>query len=110
MKKFYSHLIEVETLTVELEQMDLSDHEKKTLAHLVDANLHHTILDAIFDELKDEDKHAFLRVLASDDHDKIWDFLKARIDLVEEKIKKTAIDLKTKMKKDIADAKKKGEK
>lgn len=104
MKHFYSHLIEVDTLIIELDSMDLSEKEKLHLAALIDTNLHHAILDAIFSQLSDGDKTVFLEQLDSKDHKRIWRFLNEKIDKVEEKIKLAAKNLKEELHKDIKKA------
>lgn len=101
MKKFYSHLIEMESVTYELEKLDLSYEERYHLASLVDSSLHHVVLDAILSELSNQDKRVFLQHLNEDDHDKIWKFLNEKIDNIEEKIKKAAADLKIELHEDL---------
>lgn len=100
-KHFYSHLIEIESLSVELDQMDLSETERAHLASLIDSNLHHTILDAIFSELSEDDKQELVEKIGASDHDKIWEFLNKRVDNVEEKIKKAVKELKDELHKDV---------
>lgn len=104
---FYSHLIEIETITSELGKMDLSEEEKLHLAELIDSSLHHTILDAILSQLQDQDKRVFLRHVTSGDDLKIWNFLNGKIEGVEEKIKKAAESLKGELHKDLREVTKK---
>lgn len=106
MKYFYTHLIEIESLALKLDELDLSKEEKLHLAKLVDSSLHHTILDAIFSHLSDSDKRVLVNHLDENDHEKIWEFLQGRIDNVEEKIKKAADDLKIELHKDLKEASK----
>lgn len=105
MKNFYSHLIEIESIIVGLDELDLSKDQKHHLASLVDSSLHHAILDAILSELEEGDKRVFMQHISEDDHTKIWKFLNNRIDNIEEKIKKTAEVLKTELLKDLKKAK-----
>ena len=105
MKYFYSQLIEIESIIVELDKMDLSDDQKIHLTNLIDSSLHHTILDAILSELREEDKRLFLMHVHEDDHDKIWQFLKGRVDNIEDKIKKAADGLVNQLHEDIKEAK-----
>ena len=105
MNKFYSHLIEVESLVIELDQMDLTDEQKTHLATLVDSSLHHAILDAILSQLTDVDKRVFVSYLNEGTHERIWKFLNEKIDGVEEKIKKASEDLKLELHKDLKEAK-----
>ncbi len=58
-KHFYSHLVQVESLIVGLDQMELSDKEKLHLAQLVDSHIHNVVLDTILSELSEEDKKNF---------------------------------------------------
>lgn len=106
MKHFYSHLIEIDSIIVRLDEMGLSKEEKLHLAHLVDSSLHHTILDAVLSQLKDEDKRVFIAHLNDGNHDKIWKFLNEKISEVEMKIKKAAESLKSQLEKDLKEAEK----
>ena len=109
-KHFYSHLIEIDSLHIELEQMELSDEEKAHLIALVESNLHVQVLDAILSELSEEDKTTFLSLLAANDHTKIWEHLSSRIAHIEEKIKTAAQTLKNELNYDVRTAQKKGKK
>ena len=100
-KYFYTHIVDTSTLSLELGDMNLTPKERIHLISLIDANLHHEVLDLILSELKPEDKATFLTHLASEDHDKIWKFLNEKIKDVEGKIKKTAECLKKELHKDI---------
>lgn len=101
MKQFYTHLIEMQSLIVELDNMTLTDAQKIHLTALIDSSVHHSILDAILSQLKDGEKVIFLNHLKENDHGKIWQFLNSRIDNIEDKIKKTAKELKDELHKDI---------
>ncbi len=105
MKYFYTHLVEVESIIVELDKMNLSEEEKLHLATLVDSSLHHTILDAVLSELSASDKRVFIKHLNEGDRDKIWKFLNDKVDGVEIKIKKAADDLKRQLQQDLRKAK-----
>lgn len=105
MKKFYSHLIEIETLTVELDSIEMADHEKHELAKLADANIHNVVMDAILDKLSETDKRKFAEISHSEDHKKIWDFLYSKSENIEDDIKKAARDFKKKLHEDIKEAK-----
>lgn len=104
-KHFFDHLVEVEDLHSELENLQMSDDEKIHILKLIDESIHHTILDAILSELSDEDKKAFLMHLDSDDHDKIWDFVNEKIENIEDKIKKAAEDIKMELREDVRKSK-----
>lgn len=106
-KHFYSHIVETATLSLTLGDMELSQDERLELLSLAHDNLHHTILDTVLSELSEDDKKLFLQHLAVDNHDKIWELLKSKIENIEEKIKKVAEDVKKELHQDIQDAKKK---
>lgn len=105
-KRFYSHVLDTSSLTLALGEMDLSQGERKHLVELAQDNLHHAILDVVLSELSSEDKQKFLLLLSQDDQEKIWSLLTERIDHVEDKIKKTADELKKELHKDIEESKK----
>lgn len=105
MKKFYSHLVEIDSLIVELEEFDLSDKQRTNLAQLLDTSVHHVVLDAILSELSEEDKIEFLSRLSEDNHDKIWEHLNRKVDNIEEKIRTAAEGLRRELQVDIREAK-----
>ncbi len=104
---FYSRIVETSTISLALAEMDITAEERKHLIDLAQDNLHHAILDVVLSELSDKDKEKFLLLLEKDEHDKIWEFLTTRVDHIEDKIKKTAEDLKKELHKDIEDSRKK---
>jgi len=104
MKHFYSHFIETSIISLELGEMKLTQEERIHLTGLAESQLHHVIIDTILSELSEEDKRIFLHHLSFDNHDKIWEFINKRIDNIEDKIKKSAEDLKKKLHKEIKEA------
>lgn len=106
MKYFYSHLIELEPLTSELDQMDLSSEEKIYLSQLVDANVHQAVLDAIFSQLSAQEKIIFIEHLRDDDHSKLWKLLNKRVEAIEDKIKQAVHEVKKDLYQDLEEAKK----
>lgn len=94
-------MVETDSVVVKLHDMNLQQEEKAHLIALMDSSLHHVILDAILSELSHEDKKLFLKELASDDHDAIWNFLRSKITGIEDKIAKVADDLKKELHEDI---------
>ncbi|MBI2614001.1 MAG: hypothetical protein HYW62_04495 [Candidatus Levybacteria bacterium] len=100
-KYFYTHIIDTSTLSLELGNMELDAAERAHLISLVDSNIHHAVLDLVLSELNPVDKKTFLAHLASENHDKVWKFLNGKVENIEEKIKKTAEDLKKELHKDI---------
>ena len=104
-KNFYSHVVDTSSLSLALGDIDLTQEERKHLIELAHDNLHHAILHAVLSELSDEDKQDFLVLLAQEEDEKIWEFLVKRIENIEEKVKKTAEDLKKELHKDIEESK-----
>ena len=104
-KYFYTHIVDTSILSLELAEMDLTPKERIHLISLIDANIHHEVLDLILSELKSEDKVTFLSHLSSEDHEKVWKFLRGKVNNIEEKIKKTADDLRKELHKDIKEVK-----
>lgn len=98
---FYKHLIEIESVLIELDKMDLTREQKLHLSSLIDASLHHIVLDVILSQLSTRDKKVFLNHLKENDHSRIWQFLNQKVESIEEKIKKAVDDLKTQLHKDL---------
>lgn len=106
-KHFYSKVVETSSISLAIAEMDMSNDERKHLISLVEENLHHAILDAVLSELSDKDKQEFIELFAEGEDEKVWKLLKERVDNIEDKIKKTADELKKELHKDIEDSKKK---
>ena len=105
-KHFFSHLIEVDTLHVELNNLELTDDQKVEIKKLLDESIYHTVLETILSELTEEDKKIFLTHLIADDHGKIWNFVNGKVENIEEKIIKAAEDIKKELHGDMRRTKK----
>lgn len=109
MSRFYSHLIEIESIIIKLDEMDLTDDQKTHLASLVDSTIHQTVLDIILSKLSDADKEAFLHRLKQDPEDKeLMDFVNTKVDGIEKEITEAVNKLKEELHEDIKEAKKHG--
>lgn len=107
MKYFYQQYIVIEDLIADLHGLDLSDEERHHLASLVDSSLHHAILDEILSNLSEENKREFLHQLNQDpENEKIMDFLKDKVENIEEKIRFVSEQLVKELHKDVKGAKK----
>lgn len=104
-KYFYHQIISSEPVVGRLKELELKEDEHAHLVSLIESNVHHAVLDAILSELSKKDKKLFLKQLVSEDDAATWDFLKKRIDKVEEKIGKIADELQKELHKDIDDIK-----
>ncbi|HSX40077.1 MAG TPA: hypothetical protein VLF68_00530 [Candidatus Saccharimonadales bacterium] len=104
-KQFYHHIVSSQSLTLELESLELSQNEKDHLSKIAESSLHYTVLDIVLTSLPDEDKKTFLKHAASDDHEKTWKFVKDKVENAQEKIKNAAESLKKELQKDIEDLK-----
>ncbi len=107
MKQFYDHIIEIDSLIIELDQLSLKPQEKEHLIAIIKTNVHTIILDVILSELPEKDKKMFLAHVYHDNHDHIWKFLRARIENVEEKMILATKKLKEEFHNDIRVLKKK---
>ncbi len=105
-KYFYSNIIDISSITIEIADMEMTPEERRHLISLAESNMHHTILDTILSELSDEDKKEFLKHVRDDKHEHIWKLLKEKVNGIEEKITNAAHDLKTELHKDIEETKK----
>lgn len=100
-KHFYSHLVKITDITIELADMDLSSEERVHLLSLVDANIHSTVVNTVLSELSEEDKKTFLQNLVINDHIEIWSHLRKNIKDIDEKIILVVNSLKRELLKDL---------
>ncbi len=105
-KHFYSNLIEIHDIYLNLSELKLSDEERAHLMTLVEANIHVTVINTTLSELSEEDKKLFLKNLIANEHDKIWQHLKEKASGIEEKINNSLKELKKELLKDIEESKK----
>jgi len=103
-KAFYSHLIDTSSISLALGDMELTQEERIHLISLVESSLHHAVLDMILSELNEGDREEFVKQLADEDDEKIWNFLNEKIDNIEKKIRNTAEELKKEPHKDIKES------
>lgn len=107
MAYFYSHLVEIESITLALEEMNLSDSQKKHLASLIDSTIHHTILDIIFSKLSEKDKELLADKIKNNPEDKeIMKILKEKVENIEVEIKEAVSKIKKELHEDIEGVKK----
>lgn len=100
-KHFYSHIVDMTSITLELGNMDLTREERLHLLSLAQSNIHHAIINAVLSELSEKDKQKFIEHLNSENHGEIWKLLNLKVENVEEKIRKAAEDIKKELHKDL---------
>lgn len=101
---FYSHLIEIDSLTQELSALNLKKHEQNELLSIVRVHVHHVAVDTILSELSEDQKTNFLNHLQNGKHDKTWRHINNHIDNAEVKIKKAVDKLLLELRGDIKDS------
>lgn len=100
-KHFYSHLVEVESIYIELDLMGLKKEEMRELAELVDSSIHHVVINVVLTHLEEDDKRLFLSHLVSENHEEIWKLLGAKVKKAEIKIGQAVDKLKLDLRHDI---------
>lgn len=108
-KHFYSHLVEIDSLVIELDKLELKQDERDHLVELAHSNIHHSVLDVILSELPEEEKKTFLYLLATEDHESLWSHLKKHVKQVDKKIVQVAEKVKKELKSDIRGLQKRSE-
>lgn len=107
MNYFYSHLVEIDSVVLALNDLEISAEEKKRLEELAHDQLRDTIMHAILSELAEKDKKIFLSNVRYESHEKIWKHLNQKVEKIQEKIIMAAEDLKHDLHKDIEGIKRK---
>lgn len=109
MAYFYSHLVEIETITQKLDELDMTPSQRKHLAGLIDSTIHQEVLDIIFDRLNDTDKLLFIESLKKDPtNPEIMKLLNEKAGDIEDEIKKTVAKIKQELHEDVETAKRGG--
>lgn len=108
MKYFYSHIIDIESILVDLNEIGLTDEQKIHLTSLVDSTIHQIVLDIILSKLSEKDRILFVNKLKADPESReLWQFISLRIENIDIEIKKAVKDLKGQLHEDIKEVKNK---
>ena len=100
-KHFYTHLIQVNDITLDLGDVEMSKEERLHLLSLLDANIHATVMHTVLSELPTGEKKIFLTNLVENNHDKILKHLRMHINDLDIKITNAADKLISEMRNDI---------
>lgn len=106
-KHYYSHIIDIQSIHIEIDGMDLNDKEKEELFDLIEKSMHHKVTHTVLDHLSEEDRKLFLKHIALEEHDSLWDLLREKVSNVEEKVKFAGEKLLIGILEDITESKKK---
>ena len=104
--KFYSHIIEIDSLYIELDLLDMTTDEREELKKILDSSIHHVVIDTILSELSGEHKKVFLSHVTLEKHTEIWELLNTHVPAAGKKITRAVERLKKQMHNDIKKAKK----
>jgi predicted dinucleotide-utilizing enzyme len=100
-KNFYSHIVEIDSVYTVLDVMDMTVEERQELIVIVDATVHHVVMNAVLSQLSESDKKLFLTHLAAENHDEIWSLLNEKVKDVEKKIRREVDKLKKELHEDM---------
>ena len=99
-KTFYTHLIEIHHISLELEGTEMSEKEKNHLIKIFESAVHTSVMDHILLALPDEDHERFLKHADQENHDAIWEILNS-ISNIEEVIKTAAHAVRNEFLRDV---------
>lgn len=105
-KYFYSHIIEITEISLEIGNLDISKKDRVELISLAEENHHNALLHLVLDHLHDDDKKPFLSHLAEENHDEAWDFVVKKIEDLENKLIKESNRIREELRNDIRRVKK----
>lgn len=109
MRYFYSHLVEIETITEKLDELEMNQKQRKHLAHLIDSTIHQEVLDIIFSKLSDSDKLLFIEHFSKNpENPEIMKLLNEKASDIEIEIKEAVKKIKKELHEDIETAKRGG--
>lgn len=100
-KYFYSHLVNIDSLVSDLDQLDLTSSQKKELLEIAHVHMHQTIIDEILSQMGEDDKKTFLELLATGDDKKIWKHLNSKVEKIESKIASAAKQVERELSQDL---------
>ena len=98
---FYTHIIEIDSVYTVLDLTNMNKKERDELMVIIEATVHHVVVDTVLSELSEDDKRIFLKHLATDDHESLWKHLNSNLKNIESKILKSVNKVKKDFQKDI---------
>jgi hypothetical protein len=105
-KHFYSHLVQINDIVLDLGELNMTQEERLHLLSLIEANVHNTVIDTVLTELSIPQKKIFLSNLLENNHDKTWKHIWENSNEIEQKITKSVENLLSEIRKDIKRTKK----
>lgn len=109
MAYFYSHLVEIETITEKLDELDINQKQRKHLAALIDSTIHQEVLDIIFSKLSENDKLLFIEHFRNNpENPEIMKLLNEKAGDIEDEIREAVKKIKKELHEDIEMAKRGG--
>ena len=100
-KQFYSHLVSIKILSIELDGLNLSSKEKEELLELAHKNIHEEVMDTIASDLEGEDKKRFLELVEAGEHEKVWMHINEKTKNIEARIKQAVDQIRKELTEDI---------
>lgn len=104
-RHFYSHIIETDSIVLELETLDISKNEKHHLIEIMESSIHLSVMDSILSELPKEHRKAFLSHVNDKKHEQAWKLIDSTIKDVRNLILKSAGRVKKELLEDIKNLK-----
>lgn len=105
-KLFYDHLIEFEEIEIELTKFKLAGQEKEEIHQLIEESVHYRVMRRILDHLPAEHHQEFLeRFHEAPYHEGVLEFLKEKVENIEELIKEEIASLKKELLEDLQTSK-----
>lgn len=99
MKIFYDHIVQIDHLMSEIHHLELEVSKKEEIAQLVDELVHHEMVGAILAHLPEEYHDEFLERFHAKPHDPtLLDYLKARVEGIEDKLHQAGEKIREKIK------------
>lgn len=98
MRIFYDHYVNIGEIITEIERLEIDTAEKEELARLVDETVHHEMVHVILMHLPEEHHEEFLERFHAKPHDPaLLDYLKARVEGIEGKLKDAGRQIRAKL-------------
>ncbi len=101
MKHFYSHLVTLEHIKVELSGLDLTQEQQEELLQIAQKQIHNVMMDQALSNIKGEDKKVFLQHIANQDHEKAWEVLRKHMQDAEKHFLHAAHEIYEQLREDI---------
>lgn len=102
-KNFYDHLVKVESLTIQVNRLDLNPSQKKRVNGLIKSSVHYTLVNTLMSDVPEKERPRAIKTLNSGNYNELWSVFDTKKARVEGNLRKAFENLSREILRDLKD-------